>query len=212
MTTGADPRPRPVQRGRGRPRGGGGTETRERILAAAAALFAASGYRATTMVAVAEAAALSQTGLLHHFPDKERLLAEVLDRRDRLDAEAIGDTPGRGWDRFDELLRLVERNTAQPGIVRLFTALEGEAIDADHPAHDWLRQHHRQAAEMIGGWLAEAIEDGTAAPDTPVDRIVRLTIAVMDGLQVQWLMDPEGVDMVGDFAAHLAAVRARWER
>ncbi|MGW0732128.1 TetR/AcrR family transcriptional regulator [Streptomyces sp. NPDC002851] len=213
MSTGADPRPQPARRGRGRPRGGGGAETRTRILDAAAELFAESGYRATTMVAVAEAAGLSQTGLLHHFPDKERLLADVLDRRDRLDMEAIGDIPdARGWDRFDNLLRLVEHNTGQPGIVRLFAALEGEAIDADHPAHDWLRRHHRMAAEMIGAWLTEAIEDGTAPPDTPVDRISRLTVAVMDGLQVQWLMDPEGVDMIGDFAAHLAAVRARWER
>ena len=211
MTTDSDPRPRPQRRGRGRPRGGGGAQTRERILAAAAELFAETGYRATTMVAVAEAAGLSQTGLLHHFPDKERLLAEVLERRDRLDQVAVGEQPGRGWDRFDHLLRLVERNTTQPGIVRLFTALAGEAIDPDHPGHEWLLEHHRRAAEMIRGWLHEAIADGTATPGTPVERIVRGTIAVMDGLQVQWLTNPEDVDMVGDFADHVATLRARWE-
>ncbi|HEY6931951.1 MAG TPA: helix-turn-helix domain-containing protein, partial [Marmoricola sp.] len=81
--------PRPVRRGRGRPRGGGGPETRERILAAAADVFAETGYRATTMLAVAEAAGISQTGLVHHFPDKQLLLAAVLDRRDRLDGEAL---------------------------------------------------------------------------------------------------------------------------
>lgn len=212
MTTGSDPRSRPQRRGRGRPRGGGGAQTRERILAAAAGLFAESGYRATTMMSVAEAAGLSQTGLLHHFPDKERLLAEVLERRDRVDQVAVGEQPGRGWDSFDYLLRLVERNATQPGIVRLFTALAGEAIDPDHPAHEWLLQHHSTAAEMIRGWLHEAIADGTAAPETPVDRIVRTTIAVMDGLQVQWLTNPEDVDMVGDFADHVATIRARWER
>ncbi len=41
------------------------------------------------MVAVAEAAGLSQTGLLHHFPSKELLLAGVLQRRDEQDMAAL---------------------------------------------------------------------------------------------------------------------------
>ena len=32
----------------------------------------------------------------------------------------------------------------------------------------------------------------------------------MDGLQLQWLMAPDDVDMAADVAAHLAAVRDRW--
>ena len=39
-----------------------------------------------------------------------------------------------------------------------------------------------------------------------------MTLAVMDGLQIQWLMDPEGVDMAGDFAAFVRTLRARWGR
>lgn len=200
-----------MRRGRGRPRGGGGPETRERILAAAADVFAETGYRATTMLAVAEAAGISQTGLVHHFPDKQLLLAAVLDRRDRLDGEALGPATGRGWDGFGRLLRLVEHNTGQPGIVRLFAALEAEAVDGDHPAHPWLVEHHGRVAERVRRCLREAIEDGTTRADVPIERIARLTIAVMDGLQVQWLLDPDGVDMVGDFSAYLVALRARWE-
>lgn len=210
MTSTSEHGPR-RRRGRGRPRGASGSQTRERILAAAADVFAETGYRATTMMAVADAAGLSQTGLAHHFPDKELLLAAVLDRRDRLDAEALGPFAGRGWDGFDRLLRLVEHNTGQPRIVRLFTALEGEAVDATHPAHAWLAEHHQRVVDRVEQALAEAVEDGEARPDVPVARVARLTIAVMDGLQVQWLMDPEGVDMVGDFAAYLVALKARWE-
>ncbi|HET8605339.1 MAG TPA: TetR/AcrR family transcriptional regulator [Marmoricola sp.] len=202
--------PGPRRRGRGRPRGGGGPQTRERILAAAADVFAENGYRATTMLAVSEAARLSQTGLAHHFPDKELLLAAVLDRRDRLDAEALGPFTGRGWDGFDRLLRLVEHNTGQPSIVRLFAALEAEAVDTSHPAHPWLVEHHQRVVERVRVSLAEAVADGEARPEVPVGRVARLTIAVMDGLQVQWLMDPEGVDMAGDFAAYLAALKSRW--
>jgi len=34
----------------------------------------------------------------------------------------------------------------------------------------------------------------------------------MDGLQIQWLMDPEGVDMAGDFAAFVSSIRQTWGR
>ena len=88
MTTASAPRA--PRRRPGRPRGGDGGDTREQVLSAAAALFAEQGYRATSMVAVAEQAGLSQTGLLHHFPSKELLLAGVLQRRDEQDMAAMG--------------------------------------------------------------------------------------------------------------------------
>ena len=200
------PRRRP-----GRPRGSGGADTRERILAAAAALFAETGYRGTSMVAVAEAAGLSQTGLLHHFPSKELLLAGVLQRRDEQDRAALdlGHEP-RGWEVLDQLVTLVDHNTRREPFVRLFTAMAGEAIDAEHPGHDWLREHHRYATTLVAEGLVQAQADGSCAPDAPVQHIARVTVAVMDGLQIQWLMDPEGVDMAGDFAAFVRTVRERW--
>ena len=45
-----------------------------------------------------------------------------------------------------------------------------------------------------------------------MERIARVTLAVMDGLQIQWLMDPGEVDMAADFAAFVRTVRERWER
>ena len=200
------PRRRP-----GRPRGSGGVDTRERILAAAAALFAETGYRGTSMVAVAEAAGLSQTGLLHHFPSKELLLAGVLQRRDEQDRAALDlGTEPRGWEVLDQLVALVDHNTRREPFVRLFTAMAGEAIDAEHPGHDWLREHHRYATSLVSEGLQQAQADGTCAADAPVERIARVTVAVLDGLQIQWLMDPEGVDMAGDFAAFVRTVRERW--
>ena len=202
------PRRRP-----GRPRGGDGGDTRERILSAAAALFADHGYRGTSMVAVADAAGLSQTGLLHHFPSKELLLAGVLQRRDEQDMAAVGPgTEAHGWEVFDRLVALVEHNTHREPFVRLFTAMAGEAIDVDHPGHSWLRGHHGQATDMVVTGLRQAQADGTCDPDAPVDHIARVTVAVMDGLQIQWLMDPEGVDMAGDFAAFVSSIRQTWGR
>ncbi|MDX3800801.1 TetR family transcriptional regulator C-terminal domain-containing protein [Streptomyces sp. AK04-3B] len=44
---------------------------------------------------------------------------------------------------------------------------------------------------------------GELRPDIDADRIARQVIAVMDGLQPQWLLDPESVDMVADFRAYI---------
>lgn len=210
--TPAASRPR---RGRGRPRGGGApAATRERIVAAASELFAERGFHATPMTAVAEASGLSQTGLLHHFPSKEVLLAEVLEQRDIRDLAAMSERHGgaaRGWEVLDDMVDLVRTNAGREGFVRLFTSLAGEAVDPAHPGHEWLGRHHAAAVAAITTALGEAVEDGQADPDLPAAGIARQVIALMDGLQLQWLMDPQ-VDMAAHVADYVATVRARWGR
>ena len=68
-------RPRPRRRFRN------ADESRSRILSAALTEFAASGYRGASVGAIATRAGMSQSGLLHHFPSKELLLAAVIDER-----------------------------------------------------------------------------------------------------------------------------------
>src|ERR1700720_423511 len=59
-----------------------GEESKETILAAARQLFSKRGYRGTSLASIAEAAGLSQPGLLHHYPSKDALLLAVLASRD----------------------------------------------------------------------------------------------------------------------------------
>src|SRR5437764_40668 len=40
--------------------------------------------------------------------------------------------------------------------------------------------------------------------------LVRTTIAVMDGLQQQWLIEPEEISMVAEFTAFVDALRTTW--
>lgn len=200
------------RRGRGRPPGGGSRQTRERIVEAAAELFAERGFHATAMTSIAEAAGLSQTGLLHHFPAKEELLAAVLEQRDLRDLQTLAaqrDHPPRGWEVWDDMVTLVALNDGRQGLVRLFTSLAGEAVDPAHPGHDWLRAHHRSAVSSLAEALHEAARDGSADEAVPAEQLARQAVALMDGLQVQWLMDP-AVDMAADFAAWVDTVRQRW--
>lgn len=205
--------PRSPRRSSGRPRGADSTARREEILATAAQLFSAEGYRGTSMSGVARACGMSQTGLVHYFPTKDDLLQAVMDRRDEIDAAQVrapAEGRPRGWEFLESLVDLVRHNQGQPGIVRLFTTMAGEAVDPGHPANTWLRRHHRVTADQIRAALAEAAEDGRLAGDAPVGSIVRTVIAAMDGLQIQWLSDPGCPDMAEDFAVLVDALRRRW--
>lgn len=69
-------------------------ESRELILAAAADLFAAKGYRQTTFADVAERSGISRGSIPWHFGSKEGLLLAVLERSTGLIRARLGDEPG----------------------------------------------------------------------------------------------------------------------
>lgn len=188
-----------------RPRGGyaKGRATREEILDSAMQLFGEVGYNTASLREVSARVGISHPGLLHHFPSKAALLEAVLVRRDEIDGAAFQADLDAGVDFFDALVRIVERNAARPGIVELFATLSAEATSPDHPAHAYFQERYRQivadAVEGFERWrdegrLHEGVDPGTAA---------RLMVAVMDGLQVQFLLESETPQTRVDMAAAL---------
>ncbi|MGW0413706.1 TetR/AcrR family transcriptional regulator, partial [Streptomyces collinus] len=73
------PTSRRVGRPRAQERPASGLPPREEVLAAAAELFTALGYTATSTRAVAERAGLRQASLYHYFDGKEAILAALLE-------------------------------------------------------------------------------------------------------------------------------------
>ena len=191
-----------------------GEESRAKAVAVATELFALTGFKGTSVAAVAARTGLSQSGLLHHFPSKAALLTAVLEERDRQDGEFLAGSAGPplGWAAFDALAALVARNSTRPHLVGLFVRLAAEATEPAHPAHTWVREHY----SGLQRWLAAAVrsgqERGEIAADAPVGSIVRTTIAVIDGLQQQWLLQPDEVSMTAEFEAFAGTLRARWAR
>ncbi|ALV35919.1 TetR/AcrR family transcriptional regulator [Streptomyces sp. CdTB01] len=172
-------------------------ERRAEIVRAALEVIAERGYRGASLAAVAEKVGLTQQGLLHHFPTKEALLVAVLQERDQWDA-----VPATRW-RVDLLASLVEYNAMRPGIIQTFSALLGESVTEGHPARGYFTQRYRQVRESMATVLRAEYGDRLPNGLTP-ERTAPLLVAVMDGLQYQWLLDPESVDMPGAFRDFLA--------
>ncbi|MEU8819554.1 TetR/AcrR family transcriptional regulator [Actinoplanes sp. NPDC048796] len=154
-------------------------ERRKQIVEVTSRLIAEYGFWGLSMQDVADGCGLTVPGLLHHVGSKEGLLIAVLEERDRSDM-----TEMTGQDLKTLCASLVRRNARQPEIVRLFAVLDAESLAPDHPAHDYFRTRERRAiasfTELAGGDEA----------------LARQVVAMMDGLQIQWLRDPAEADLV----------------
>ncbi|AXG81672.1 TetR/AcrR family transcriptional regulator [Streptomyces paludis] len=174
---------------------------RAEIIQAALEIISERGYRGTSIAAVAERAGLTQQGLLHHFPGKEALMVAVLEARDEWDMASAA-TKGEPWP-LETLARLVEYNADRPGVVQTFTVLAGDSVTEDHPAREFFEHRYAQVRASLVEVLRREYGDRLPGGLTP-ERAAPLLVAVMDGLQLQWLLDPGAVDMPTAFRDFLA--------
>jgi AcrR family transcriptional regulator len=181
-----------------------GRERREAILRAANEVFAAQGFHGASLSSIATRVGLSEPGLLHHFPSKEHLLLELLELRHDHDAERVARAIADHEGFLAALLGLCRENQDTPGLVRLFAILAAESVDDDHPAHDWALERYRTLRERFATRIADEQREGRIAAGLDPDLLAPQLIAMLDGLQLQWLLDPGEVDMSAVFADFVA--------
>lgn len=182
---------------------------RTQILDAASEVFGEKGYVKGSLADIAERVGMTHAGVLHHFGSKDQLLLAVLAHRDATDVEHLEDKHiPAGLELFVHLVRTAELNEDRPGIVQAFTVLSAESVTDDHPAkkffldrYDALRSEAREALLSIC-----SKEDPPAQSD--VDKAVASIVAVMDGLQVQWLLAPDKIELARTSAFAIDAILA----
>jgi len=175
---------------------------REDIISAAVALYAEAGYHGSSLREIAKRAGITHAGLLYYFPTKEALLAAVLERRDAEDAEREDLAIPPGLDVLRHLLALAEHNVRNPGIVDLYARLAAEAIAPDHPAHKYFERHYRNARHHTCQSFQAMAERGELRDGVDPEYAALAFIALMDGLQVQWLTTPH-LDLVATLRFYL---------
>ena len=180
-----------------------GVARRQQILETARDLFGLQGYRGASMRDIATKVGLSLPGVLHYFPSKEALLESVLQYRDDTDTPWFEQTWADTGSFRAALHELVRRNMAAPGVTRLFATLSAEATDPDHPAHDFFQARYRESRALFTRTLALAQARGEISEQASGP----LLIAVLDGLQVQWLLDPD-FDMLAELDRYLDTIGA----
>ncbi len=181
-----------------------GRAKRREIIDQAMALFGEAGYRGASLREIAARCGISHPGLLHHFPTKESLLLAVLAHRDEADTAWLALEHAHGMTGLRRLVDLGTLNASRQVIVELFAVLSAEATAADHPAQDFFVRRYRASDEMIARVYREVAADGALRDGIDPGAAARQLVALMDGLQVQWLLDGS-TDMGVVLRAHVQA-------
>lgn len=186
-----------------------GVAKREEILTAALAVIAREGYAGASVKALAHEVGLSQAGLLHYFGTKEELFTAILRKRDEADAELMPDsTDGAALDTLREAyLAVVRRNSHLPGMVELFSRVAVDAADPAHPAHAFFVERSAALRSDFAASIAAGQRTGAVPPGTDPDTLARVLQAVTDGLQLQWMLEPD-IDMAAIIDALFQALGA----
>jgi AcrR family transcriptional regulator len=175
-----------------------GDRRRQQILDAAVELFAANGYRGTGVAALAERVGMTATGLLYYFGSKERLLQEVVAERSR-----TGELPVVPELRLADLRQLGAYNARQGTLTRLYVVLAVESLDADGPLHEFFVDRYALTRSFFAALVEAEKARGEVRADVDADQVAREMLGVVLGLELQWFMDPGGVDYPSAVEAYI---------
>ena len=181
--------------------------TEAAILEATMRLLAARGVHGTSLDAVAEAAGVAKSSVLWHFGSKEELLLRVAEHvfdevargpvREILALPTIEERDVATWRFFSETLH------QRPELRRLIPYLIFESVEGRPELRDRLQQLYRGIRELYESGLREVVADAEQRR-----RLATISIATFDGLFLQWLLEPEAVDLD---ALH-RELRQSWEQ
>lgn len=184
-----------------------GERTKERILQAALELFSEKGFSTTSVRDIAARADMTHAGLIHHFPSKDDMLVQILmyrEQQDERNAERFADY---GLNRlFAWIVDIVEVNAAHPDRVRLFVRLSAEATDPGHPAYDYFVRRYTRILNALERAFADHFAVTPPRFKITPRQAVESIVALMDGLQIQWLLFDGAVDMPALIRTHLASL------
>ncbi|MFC7959062.1 TetR/AcrR family transcriptional regulator [Rhodococcoides kroppenstedtii] len=152
-------------------------------MSTASELIAVSGFRGVSLSAVAQACGISKPTVLHYFPAMPELLFAVLRQRDSiLDQEmrqVTVDSPEQARRFLD---RVVGQSACHPGLVRLYHVVAAEALDPQHPAHEYMSTRAARARNWVQGIVAWKSRPDAAALEL---------LAFWEGLEMLWLRQPD---------------------
>lgn len=185
-----------------------GIEKRRRIVETAIAVFGERGYRGGSLRMIAAEVGSTASQIIALFGSKDGLLTAVLDE---WDTRQVDDRGLVGLEHLDLLRTRMRYSREHPEYVEFFTTLSAEATSSDHPAHRFFVERYETLADSLEQQLRAAAERGEIGQlaDQQYREEARALSAMMDGLQLQWLLNRR-FDLVAAFDRYLDDAIRRW--
>jgi AcrR family transcriptional regulator len=184
-----------------------GREGREALLDAAARVFAERGYRAASVDAVAAEAGFSKGAVYWHFDGKEDLFFALLEERVdfplRQMIELLRTAPPEQDVAVEASRSFVEVLDSRGELMLLENEYRSLAI-RDPKLRRRYALSRRELRDALAGALEARVSHLGAPPlDTPAEQIATAFLALVHGLALERLLDPEAVPdgLLGETAA-----------
>ena len=189
-----------------------GIKRRQDIVKAASEVFAEFGYSGGSIRTIADRVGASPATLMQYFGSKEGLLAAVLeDWRDQ--SHRLRATKLRGLAYINSMRDVMRYHVDHRGQIELFLTMAAEASSLNHPAHQFIQNRYATSVAEMCQHFREAVEAEEIGPlsAAQIEQETRMMFAIMDGVELQWLLDPT-VDMVALFDHYLDEAIERWQK
>jgi len=169
-----------------------GVRRRQQILDSAVALLAQRGVDRASLRTIGEAIGVSHAALRHYFSSRDELLVEAYRAHE---ARAARQAPAADASAVGAIMEAAERNRSIPGLVDLYATLTTDALQEQHAVtREFVRDRFRRLREALAARIESGQQAGRIAADIDPLDAAALVIAASDGLQIQWLLDPDAVD------------------
>jgi AcrR family transcriptional regulator len=172
--------------------------TRTELIDAAEALFAANGFHATSLDAVADAAGYTKGAVYSNFSSKEDLFFAVYERRVERHVEHVGGLFGETDDAGEGILHVVAavgelRRRRADGWMAVF--LEFWTHVLRHPEHRArFGELHARAVEPFASAVKRFAGQRGVALTIPPDQLATAMFAMENGIALERLTDPAAAD------------------
>ncbi|MDR7159839.1 AcrR family transcriptional regulator [Arthrobacter sp. BE255] len=182
-------------------------ERRLAVARAALEIILEKGHRALTTAEVAARACMSETAMLYHFPTRDHILVAAMELADQNSRELLTEQLGGSFALRDEWPppELARLSGEDESVSRLFLALSAEAVNPEHPAHLYLKNHRENAVLQFAEGVKMRQADGYALPGLDPLSVARQMVGLWSGLRMQWLVDPS-FDLVAEVSRGFKAL------
>lgn len=179
-----------------------GKARRQAIVDAAVTLFATNGYRGTSVAAVAEAAGVTDAGVLYHFKTKADLLLAVLLAHDERYAAMFRDGDGGGDDlgRARAWGEVMEQDV---DLTALLVTLSAEHLRDESPTNAYFRARYEVVRRTYSAMFSAAARAGVLRDDVDAEAEAIHLIALMDGLRLQWFFSDGAISIADALRRHV---------
>jgi AcrR family transcriptional regulator len=184
---------------------------KERIIDASIKLFLTKGFTGATTKELTVAAGVAKGTLYWHFPSKDRILDEILDRfsHDFYDAafDAVTQCGGDFLKRFKTFYRFItEFARDKKELLQVSSTILGEIAGSGTPAEEKMRAIQMKAHAFIKNLVEQGQRERTVDAALDASLQAHIILANFLGMHLQWCLQGDSFDAVSYARAYRSTI------